>query len=78
MRSITICMGSSCYARANRDNLAVIQEYLREHGLEGFVHVEGSLCLGHCGEGPNVSIDGVMHHNVQPETLQQLLDDNLQ
>ena len=77
MKTITICMGSSCFARANRENLAVIEAYIRERGLEGFVRLEGSLCLGECGEGPNVSIDGEMFHHVQSDTLPALLDRKL-
>ncbi len=77
MKTIKICMGSSCFARANRDNLSLIEEYLKSHGLEGFVRLEGSLCLGECGKGPNMIIDGVCYHNVQPENIIRLLDENL-
>jgi len=77
MKTITVCMGSSCFARANRDNLAVIEEYIRLHGLEGFVRLEGSLCLGACGEGPNVVIDGTVGHLGRPNDLPALLDEHL-
>ncbi len=77
MKTIKICMGSSCFARANRDNLSLIEEYIKSHGLEGFVRLEGSLCLGNCGDGPNVIIDGKMYHKVLPENIVQLLDEHL-
>jgi len=31
---INVCMGSSCYARGNRDNVEIIQAYLKEKGLD--------------------------------------------
>lgn len=31
MKKILICMGSSCFARENRENLQVIEEFLRYH-----------------------------------------------
>lgn len=77
MKTITVCMGSSCFARANRENLALIEDYLKSRGLEGFVRIEGSLCLGACGEGPNVVIDGVRYQNVQGDALLRLLNENL-
>ena len=46
MKSILICMGSSCFARENRENLGLIEEYLRSHKLEDSVRIEVSLYLG--------------------------------
>ena len=31
---IVICMGSSCFARGNEVNLRIIEDFLRENGLE--------------------------------------------
>ena len=32
--NITVCMGSSCFARGNQENLAYIEEYIKEHGID--------------------------------------------
>ena len=37
---ITVCMGSSCFARGNATNLDIIEKYLREHPA-GRVRLEG-------------------------------------
>ncbi len=77
MKSILICMGSSCFARENRENLKVIEEYLRDKGLKDSVHIEGSLCLGECALGPNLIINGRRYHEVHSENLPQILDKEL-
>ncbi len=73
MKKILICMGSSCFARENRENLKLIQEFLRNHGISDSVHIEGSLCMGQCAMGPNISINGNEYHEVKSEALPEIL-----
>ena len=73
MKKILICMGSSCFARENRENLKLIEEFLRNHGISDSVHIEGSLCMGKCAEGPNISINGNDYHEVKSEALPDIL-----
>ena len=54
--TVEICMGSSCFARGNSENLQAIEAYLTENGLEDRVELIGHLCLGRCKEGPNLRI----------------------
>lgn len=37
---ITVCIGSSCFARGNELNVEVIQKYLEEHHLKDEVDLE--------------------------------------
>jgi NADH:ubiquinone oxidoreductase subunit E len=71
---ISICMGSSCFARGNNRTLQVLREYLRTRQLEDQVDVKGLLCGGGCSQGPNLVIDGMAYHAVQPAALVELLD----
>ncbi len=77
MKKILICMGSSCFARENRENLQVIEEFLRYHGISDSVHIEGSLCMGNCAEGPNITINGTEYHQVKSDTLPEILKSEL-
>lgn len=70
---IVICLGSSCFARGNSQNLAIIEEFLASHGLKALVRLSGKLCQDECKQGPNLTIAGVTHHEVAPEKLRQLL-----
>jgi NADH:ubiquinone oxidoreductase subunit E len=77
MKSIHICMGSSCFARENRENLRIIEDYLRNKGLSDSVHIEGSLCMGECSRGPNITVNGTAYHEVNCEELISILDKEL-
>lgn len=70
---IIICMGSSCFARGNERNLAVIERYVREHELQDRVELRGSLCMGACAEGPNLMIGGQLYHDLDEGTVLDLL-----
>ena len=70
---IVICLGSSCFARGNAENLAIIQEYAEKHGMKASIRLSGKLCQDQCKEGPNLAIGGQIHHGVSPTTLRGLL-----
>ncbi len=70
---ITICMGSSCFARGNGENLEIIENYLAEHRLEACVELAGSRCEGLCAEGPNLIVNGRPFQKVDRGMLLDLL-----
>ena len=74
---IVVCMGSACFSRGNARTVPVIQEYLREKGLEQAVKVTGILCQNRCRQGPNLDIDGQCLCGVDPTALGELLDERL-
>lgn len=74
MFEVRICMGSSCFSRGNAANLKFIQDYLAVRGLGARVVTVGHLCEDLCSEGPNVILDGVMHHAADAAALRVLLD----
>ena len=55
---ISICMGSSCFARGNSLNLAAIEEHIAQEGLQAEIELSGCRCENHCAQGPNVRVDG--------------------
>lgn len=71
---IVICLGSSCFSRGNNKNLEVIEEYIRSKNLPAKVEITGNLCEDKCTKGPNLKINGTMHHNVDPNSLIRLLN----
>lgn len=70
---ITVCMGSSCFARGNDRNLELIENYIKNNGLNAEVELSGARCEGRCATGPNIIIDGVEYHEVDEEKLNELL-----
>lgn len=74
---ITICMGSSCFARGNEKNLAACEEFLAARGLRDEVDVElgASLCTSNCAQGPIVMVDGKTYTNVDRGVMLDIMND---
>ncbi len=72
--SIIICMGSSCFARGNREHLELIENYLHGNGIVASIQFSGCRCRGECGRGPNIEINGNLHHEIDTGTLLDLLE----
>ena len=76
-KEITICLGSSCFARGNKSTLKVINNYLKEYKLEDKVFFHGSRCFGKCEHGPILKIDDKFYEQVNEKTVLDILDENL-
>jgi NADH:ubiquinone oxidoreductase subunit E len=70
---VVVCLGSSCFARGNAQNLAAIEAYLQNRGLESSVRVTGCLCQDECKRGPNVTVGGERLHEVTAAKLREVL-----
>ena len=73
---ITICMGSSCFARGNEKNVACCEKFLAARGLRDEVDVVlgASLCTGNCAQGPIVIVDGKVHTQVDEGVMSDILN----
>ena len=71
--TMVICMGSSCFARGNGDNLEQIERFLTAQGESAAISLAGCRCRGECGHGPNLEINGVLYQHVDAGTLDDLL-----
>ena len=74
---ITICMGSSCFARGNEKNVTLCEEFLAERGLADEVDVElaASLCTGNCAQGPVVIVDDKVYTHVDRGLMRDILEE---
>lgn len=70
---VVVCLGSSCYARGNSENLNVVKSY-ESHGVASLLRFKGCLCQDRCQQSPNVRIDGQLHPGVTSDKLRALLD----
>ena len=73
---IQICMGSSCFSRGNGKTLKAIQNYLKEHQLEGDTVLKGNHCFGDCSKGPVIKINNTLHENVNQDNILELLENS--
>ena len=70
---IKICMGSSCFARGNSENLEFLENYIKENNLDAEIELYGSRCENICDKGPNIIINDKIYNNVTPEKIVELL-----
>ncbi len=70
---ITICLGSSCFARGNKKTVQVIDSYIREHNLTDKVYFHGGHCFGYCEHGPIIKINDKMFQNVDHIKIIEIL-----
>lgn len=70
---IKICMGSSCFARGNAENLEFIENYIKENKLEAKIELYGARCENICDKGPNIIINDKVYNNISPEKIVELL-----
>ncbi|HNW53992.1 MAG TPA: (2Fe-2S) ferredoxin domain-containing protein [Bacteroidales bacterium] len=71
---IRICLGSSCFSKGKQSNLEYIEQFLKQHDITESVDFAGHLCIDKCSSGPNIEIDGIMYHEVDPEKLEGILN----
>ena len=70
---VVVCLGSSCFALGNAQNLAALEEYLLSHGLQNSVRVAGCLCQDECKSGPNFVVCGEHKHEIDSAKLREVL-----
>jgi len=75
--SIIICMGSSCFARGNRENLRIIEKFIFKRKLQDKVVLKGTLCEDECTKGPVITINGRRFFGVSPDEVEKLVADEL-
>lgn len=75
--SISMCLGSSCFANGNSTLLAQVQDFLKQNQLVETVELKGSLCQGHCKDGPAITIDGTLYVHLCAKSLASILNKHL-
>lgn len=72
---LVICLGSSCFSRGNKKILALIQEYLKVHGLEDKVNFRGNRCFDNCARGPVIKLGDRVYYQVEEDNLENILQE---
>lgn len=69
-----ICLGSSCFSRGNKEVVMYIRDYLKKNHLDDKVIFKGARCMGHCSNGPNLIINGVVLEGVTLAKIESILE----
>jgi NADH:ubiquinone oxidoreductase subunit E len=57
MKTVTVCVGSSCHIKGARQVIMRFNQMLEEAELQKEVELKGSFCMERCGEGLNWQIN---------------------
>lgn len=71
---IKVCMGSSCFARGNMNNLEYIEKFISDNNLDTKIELVGEHCQNKCENGPHIFVDGVAYDEVDEEKLKSILE----
>ncbi len=71
---LTICLGSSCFARGNRKTVSIIQDFIRENHLEKSIRFSGNHCFGKCNKGPVLKINDKIFEGVDEKTSISIIE----
>ncbi|AHC13974.1 (2Fe-2S) ferredoxin domain-containing protein [Salinispira pacifica] len=75
VETITICMGSSCHSRGNRENLELLRQWLsgQSKNPDAQIELKGTLCCGKCSSGPHLTGNNEEPLPSSPGLLEQWL-----
>ena len=68
--------GKACIGPKSREVFRALSKRAHERACEGMaeVEVERMVCMGYCGQGPNVKIHGgPFFHEVDPDNVDDIL-----
>jgi len=74
-KEVVICLGSSCFARGNKQLVKIVNDYLRDRNLLNDVRFHGERCFGQCAVGPSLKLDGILKERLDEESLIVVLDE---
>lgn len=70
--TIQVCIGSACHVRGSYQVKHIFEELIRQNGLENQVVLRPAFCLGVCGQGVGVRVDGRTISGVTAENAADL------
>lgn len=76
MLEIEVCIGSACHIKGSYQVIEMMKERIQSEGMDSKIRLKSSFCLGKCGEGVSVRVDGDII-SLTPETTEEWLTQRL-
>jgi NADH:ubiquinone oxidoreductase subunit E len=73
-KEVVICLGSSCFARGNKQLVKIVNDYLRDRNMLNDVRFHGERCFGECSVGPSLKLEGKLIERLDEDSVVALLD----
>jgi NADH:ubiquinone oxidoreductase subunit E len=80
MKTVTVCIGSSCHLKGSHDVVLALQTLIKENKLDDIATVKASFCHGECAKGVSVKVNdssviSVNKENVNSFFIEYILND---
>ena len=76
-KELVICLGSSCFARGNKQMVNIVKKLLEDNQLTHKVNFKGKHCFGNCENGPGFKINDQRYDHVGEDDLLKILEKEL-
>lgn len=72
----TVCIGSSCHIKGSHQVINDLERLINENGLSEKVMLASMFCMGKCGSGVSVDVNGE-YFSVKPEETEDFFNKNI-
>ena len=78
MLFIQVCVGSSCHLKGSPEIVELLENAVRDTGIEDEVVLSGSFCIGKCNRtGVTVQINDDVHVGITTENFREFFKENV-
>ncbi|MBE0637482.1 MAG: (2Fe-2S) ferredoxin domain-containing protein [Bacteroidales bacterium] len=74
---VVICLGSSCFARGNKQMVQVVKKFMEDNNLMHKLKFRGKHCFGNCENGPSMMIGEKRHEHLNQQSVLEILEREL-
>mgnify|MGYP000613003598 FL=1 len=71
MKTISVCVGSSCHLKGSYDIIRDLQKLIKDRQLENDVELKAEFCCGNCTKPVSVMIDGKGPLSIKKENVEE-------
>ncbi len=74
MRTLSVCVGSSCHLVGAYDVINEFKRLITEHGLDDQVELKACFCLGECQSGVTIALDHKIYTSLTKEKVEKFFN----
>ena len=71
---IEICIGSACHLKGSYQVIQEMKSLLQKHNMTLEVELKSSFCIGQCGNGVSIRLNGGVVHKVQADQVESFFN----
>ena len=77
MRTISVCVGSSCHLKGSYDIIKILKNLIKEYELEDKWELKAEFCCNNCRNPVSVRIDGSKPYSVDVDSAEAFFKEKI-